>query len=254
MPESIGLIISVMVAAAVGSFLNVVIYRLPAGLSIVSPGSRCPNCLTPIKPYHNIPVISWLLLGGKCAHCRVQIPVRYLLVEALTGALGGALWLKFGLTAELPIFFVFVAGLIVIAFIDIDHHLIFDVTSYGGMAVGLAASFFTPLGWQGSLMGIAAGVGSLLIVVVTYKLITGKEGMGMGDPLLLGAIGAFLGWVAIPFTIFVSSVVGSVVGIIWLKLNKADKSQPIPYGPFLALGAVVYLFFGPRIIGWYLNI
>ncbi|PLX41286.1 MAG: prepilin peptidase [Deltaproteobacteria bacterium] len=244
-----------LLGAAVGSFLNVVIYRLPLGLSIVSPPSSCPRCDTRISALQNIPVVSYILLRGRCAKCREPISIRYPLVEALTSVLTALLWLRFGEDPLLfGIYFIFMAAMVAVVFIDIDHKIIPDSISLGGIVLGFAASFFTPVGWVDSLIGIVAGAGSLFLVAWGYHIITGKEGMGMGDVKLLGAIGAFLGWQSVLFTIFVSSVTGSVVGVVALKLMGEGRDYEIPYGPFIVLGALAYLFRGPELIDWYLSL
>jgi leader peptidase (prepilin peptidase)/N-methyltransferase len=243
-----------ILGAVVGSFLNVVIYRLPLGLSLVRPGSRCPSCGAAIRPWQNIPILSYIVLLGRCGNCRARISLRYPLVEALTGALSLGAWLKFGPTPAFGVYFIFLAGLVAVTFIDLDHKIIPDSMSLGGIPLGFAASFVTGVGWQDSLIGIALGGGSLLSVALAYQFFTKREGMGMGDVKLLGAIGAFLGWKSILFTILVSSIAGAVVGLLAMKLQRADRHLEVPFGPFLALGAVVYLFYGPQLIHWYFNL
>ncbi|AJE02890.1 prepilin peptidase [Geobacter pickeringii] len=241
--------------AAVGSFLNVCIYRLPAGESVVSPPSRCPACGSKIRPWDNIPVVSWLLLRGACRDCGARISPRYALVELLNGLLTLALFLKFGPTPSFLVLFLFCSALVAITFIDLDHQIIPDVISLPGIVAGFACSFFLPwLGWKSSLIGIVAGGGSLLLVAWLYELFTKKEGMGGGDIKLLAMMGAFLGWRAIPFVIFASSLVGSIVGVTLMLVQKKDSKLAIPFGPFLALGAILYIFFGKTIILWYLNL
>jgi len=240
--------------AMIGSFLNVVIYRMPLGLSVVRPASRCPKCETPIKPWQNIPVISYLMLRGKCAKCGVGISVRYPLVEALTGALWALLFLRYGLTLELAPYIIFITGLIVVTFIDIDHKIIPNELSLGGMVLGVAASFITPLGWQQSLIGLAVGGLGLWAVAEGFAILMKKEGMGFGDVKLMGAIGAFTGWQGVLFTILVGSVAGSVIGIVAIKLSGKGKELKIPFGPFLSLGAAIYIYRGPELINWYINL
>ena len=237
-----------------GSFLNVCIYRIPAGLSIVKPRSRCPKCETIIPWFHNIPLVSYILLRGRCASCRVSIPVRYPFVEALTGlAFLGCGWF-FGLSPAAVVYCLFLAALIVITFIDLDHQIIPDVISLPGIVIGFLCSFAIPwLSWSDSLLGILLGGGSLWLVAVVYELLTKKEGMGGGDIKLLAMLGAFLGWKAILPIIFISSLIGSLVGVPLMLLKKADSKLAIPFGPFLALGAVIYLFWGPKLIAWYLS-
>ncbi len=238
----------------IGSFLNVCIYRLPLGKSLVTPGSSCPNCGSPIRFYDNIPLVSYLVLKGRCRTCQSPFSFRYPLVELMTGMLAVAVWLRFGWHAESLIFFFFSSCLLVITFIDIDHRIIPDVISLPGIAIGLAASFFARhLSWQNSLAGIAAGGGSLLAVAVAYRALTGKEGMGGGDIKLLAMIGAFTGWRGVLFTVFMASATGTLVGLILMARAGKNMKLAVPFGPFLALGAIAYLFFGDFLIGWYLN-
>lgn len=244
-----------LLGAAIGSFLNVCIYRLPLGESIVFPASHCPACGTRIRPWDNIPLLSFLLLGGKCRSCRAAISFRYPLVELLNGLLTLALFLKFGPSPTFLVLLVFSSALVAVTFIDLNHQLIPDVISLPGIVVGFAASFFLPwLGWLNSLIGLLLGGGSLLVVAYLYQFLTKKEGMGGGDIKLLAMMGAFLGWRAVPFIIFAGSLVGSVVGITLMLVQKKDAKLAVPFGPFLSFGAILYIFYGRQLIHWYLNI
>jgi leader peptidase (prepilin peptidase)/N-methyltransferase len=237
----------------IGSFLNVCIYRLPAGKSIVFPHSHCPVCKATIRIYDNIPVIGWLLLKGRCRDCGVRISWRYPLVELLTGCFALCAYLKFGPAIETAIYFVFITVLIVITFIDIDHRIIPDRITLPGLPLAFVAALVLPeMSWQASLIGILAGGGSLLLVAVGYTLITGKEGLGGGDIKLLAMIGALCGWVGVLFTIFFGSVLGSVTGIATMRGSEQATKLAIPFGPFLSVGAIGYIFFGPEIVHWYL--
>ncbi len=249
-------IVSIFVLGlCIGSFLNVCIYRLPLGKSLVSPGSSCPNCGAPIRFYDNIPLVSYIVLGGKCRACRAPFSFRYPLVELITGLLAVAVWLRFGWHPESLIFFFFCSCLLVITFIDIDHRIIPDIISLPGIVIGLAASVFVRnFSWQSSLAGIAAGGGSLLAVAMAYRALTGKEGMGGGDIKLLAMIGAFTGWRGVVFTVFVASAAGTLVGLILMIRTGKNMKLAVPFGPFLALGAITYLFFGDFLIGWYLSV
>jgi len=247
--------------AVVGSFLNVCIYRLPKGESVVFPPSRCPGCGSGIHWYDNVPVISYLLLRGRCRSCRAAISPQYPLVEAINGLLTLFLFMRFGLSFAFAVLFLFCSALVVITFIDLEHQIIPDVISLPGIAIGFVASFFIEdlyqvdkiLGWQSSLIGILVGGGSLYLVATLYQLFTGKEGMGGGDIKLLAMMGAFFGWKAVPFIIFVSSLVGSVIGVTVMLIQKKDAKLAIPFGPFLVFGAIMYIFFGRQVIHWYLN-
>ncbi len=249
------LFFSFLLGAVIGSFLNVCIYRIPAGESIVSPGSRCPHCGTPILWYQNIPIFSWLVLGGKCASCKGSISIRYPMVEALTGGLFALVFYRFGIQWATPIYWLFCAALVAITFIDLDHQIIPDVISLPGIPIGFLCSFALPwISWTDSLFGILLGGGSLFAVAAGYELLTKKEGMGGGDIKLLGMMGAFLGWQAVLPVIFLSSLIGSLVGVPLMLIKKADGKLAIPFGPFLALGALIYLFWGPELIRWYLSL
>lgn len=238
----------------VGSFLNVCIYRIPRKKSIILPGSFCPHCGASIHPLDNIPLLSYLVLAGKCRHCRGPISLRYPLVEFITGLLFALLYMRFGLSRSLLVYAIFIAALLVITFIDLEHRIIPDVISLPGIPAGFALSFFLPqVTWISSLLGILLGSGLLLTVAMAYELITHKEGMGMGDVKLLGMMGAIVGWQGVLFTIFVSSILGTVVGAIAMVAARADTKYAIPYGPFLSAAGLLYLFAGPQIIQWYLG-
>ena len=241
--------------AVVGSFLNVCICRLPKSESIVFPPSHCPNCDYKIPFYDNIPILSYLLLRGKCRSCKGRISPQYPIVELLNALLTLFLLMRFGPSPAFLVLFLFCSAMVVITFIDLEHQIIPDVISLPGIAVGFIFSFFIPqLGWKSSLIGIAVGGGSLWLVAHVYELISKKEGMGGGDIKLLAMMGAFFGWKAIPFIIFVSSLVGSMIGITVMLVQKKDAKMAIPFGPFLALGAILYIFFGRQVIQWYLNL
>jgi leader peptidase (prepilin peptidase)/N-methyltransferase len=239
----------------VGSFLNVCIYRLPRNESLVFPASHCPGCGTAIPPWLNIPVVSYLLLRGRCRSCAASISAIYPLVELLTAFLGLLLYLRFGLTLPFFILALLCAALVVVTFIDLEHQIIPDEISLPGIVIGFACSFFIPrLGWLNSLLGILAGGGSLYLVAWGYERLTGKEGMGGGDIKLLAMLGAFFGWKAIPFIILVSSLTGSIIGITLMLVRKQDGKLAIPFGPFLVIGTLVHIFFGRQIVAWYLNL
>ncbi|MFA7059389.1 MAG: prepilin peptidase [Pedobacter sp.] len=240
--------------AVVGSFLNVCICRMPKDESIISPPSHCPYCNYQIHWYDNIPLVSYLLLGGKCRGCGKHISIQYPLVEFLNALLTLFLFLRFGPSLTFLTLFLFCSSLVVITFIDIEHQIIPDEISLSGIVIGFAFSFF--LSWQtwlNSLLGILLGGGSLLLVAYAYQWLTGKEGMGGGDIKLLAMMGAFLGWKSIPFIIFSSSLAGSIVGITMMLIQKKDSKLAIPFGPYLAFGAVLYIFYGRQIIQWYFS-
>jgi leader peptidase (prepilin peptidase)/N-methyltransferase len=228
----------------IGSFLNVCIYRIPADLSIIKPRSRCPHCETPIIWYHNIPILSWILLRGRCAYCSASVSIRYPLVEALTGVLFALFFYRFGFSSVTLVILLLVAALVVITFIDLDHQIIPDVISLPGIPIGFLCSFFVPwLSWQESLSGILLGGGSLLTIALGYEFLTKKEGMGLGDVKLLAMLGAFLGWTSIFPIVFLGSVMGTLVGVPLMLLKKADGKLAVPFGPFLSVAALIYTFF-----------
>jgi len=241
--------------AVIGSFLNVCIYRIPRSMSIVFPGSQCPNCKASIPFYDNIPILSYLFLKGKCRFCHNPISLRYPIVEFINMFFYILLFYKFGASLATVVYCIFVSLLIVISFIDLDFRIIPDSLSISGIIMGFLSSFFldgmTPIQ---SLLGILIGGGFLFAVAVIYEKVTHKEGMGGGDIKLIAMIGAFTGWHGIPFVILASSFVGAALGIIYIIVEKKDTKFAIPFGPFLSLGAVLYIFIGPEIIQWYLSI
>lgn len=248
-------VVSFVFGAVVGSFLNVCICRMPKEESVVTPPSHCPKCNYRIRWYDNIPLVSYLMLRGRCRGCGTRISLQYPLVELINGLLTLALFLRFGLSLTFGVLFLFCSALVVITFIDLEHQIIPDEISLPGIVIGFTLSFFLPWNsWWGSLIGILLGGGSLLLVAYGYQWLTGKDGMGGGDIKLLAMMGAFLGWKAIPFIIFASSLIGSVVGVSIMLAQKKDSKLAIPFGPYLALGAVMYIFYGPQLIQWYLNL
>lgn len=345
-----------VIGACLGSFLNVCIYRIPEELSVVSPGSRCPKCLIPITWYDNIPILSWLVLRGKCRSCQTKIAPRYMLVEALTGVLFLMVYLEYGFAWVTLIYWLFVFGLVLGTFVDFDHFILPDRVTIGGMILGVPLSFLCPAlhekathlaSLQESLIGMAVGFGSLYLVVEIGKLLLGKkrvdldkpmafsivernalphmimgdedstwddlfdrptdkwvltveeashegisltdttillrptlvlfgeeeipplemiglkgtltsyvyprEAMGFGDVKLMGAIGAFLGWEGAFFTIMFSSLLGSIAGLSMLFLKGKELQSRIPYGPYLAMAAVTWMFWGKDWWVWYLS-
>ena len=248
-------LISIVFGALVGSFLNVCIVRLPKEESIITPGSHCPHCKKAIKFYDNVPLVSYLLLRGKCRYCKKTISFQYPLVEGITALSSLFLFMRFGPSLSYLIYFVFVAALIVITVIDLYHQIIPDVISLPGIGVGLLASLiFSRIAFLDSLIGVLLGGGSLFLVATLYQWFFKREGMGGGDVKLLAMIGAFLGWKAVILTILLSSLIGSISGIIIIVLKGKDFKYAIPFGPFLSLGAVISLFYGNHIINWYLYI
>jgi len=284
----------ILVGLLVGSFLNVVIYRLPIMMenewrehcrelmssratmsggaatvtepgpaepfNLVRPRSRCSNCGAMVTAWQNIPVVSWLWLGGKCASCKTPISARYPVIEILTGVLSGLVVWKFGVTPAAGAALGLTWALIALTVIDIDHQLLPDSITYPLLWAGLAFSLLhqpgSPLPFpdlQSSMIGAIAGYLSLWSVYWIFKLVTGKEGMGYGDFKLLAALGAWLGWQMLPLVILLSALVGAVVGLAMILLLGRDRQIPIPFGPYLAGAGLIALFWGEQITDGYLT-
>ncbi len=247
----------------VGSFLNVCICRIPEGLSIVSPPSHCPGCDGPIKWYDNVPLLSYLILRGRCRRCGERISPQYPLVEALCGVLFLMVYRRFGLTRWLPVYLPFVSALLVITFIDLKHRIIPNVITLPGAVLGLGSmTLFGFLGGPagpmgvtplGSLAGLLLGGGSLLLVAAVYEKLTGRIGMGGGDIKLLALVGSLLGPPGVLVTVFGGSLFGLVVGAPLGIASGEGRRHAVPFGPFLAFAALLYVFAGPEMLEWYLN-
>lgn len=248
MVDPLLMIITLIFGLCIGSFLNVIILRVPDSKSIVSPGSMCPKCGHPIRFYDNIPVLSFLWLRGRCRHCRASISLRYPLVEMLSGLLALSILVKFGPTLPSLIYFCFTAILVVITFIDIDHWIIPDIITLPGIPICFLLSFALPhTSYKDSLLGFLFGGGILYAIGYFYTLATGREGMGGGDIKLLALIGTLLGWQGVIVTIYISSFTGTLVGVAVMLITRKGMKLPIPFGPFLALGATVHIFYHPEL-------
>ena len=270
---------SFWLGACIASFLNVVIWRVPRGESIVSPPSHCPKCNAPIKWWQNIPILSWLALRGKCANCRAAISPRYIGVELLGGVLFLAAFLKYcpidpfywsPAVVALLVAWIWIALMIVGSFIDFDHQLLPDFVTVGGMVLGVAwalvkAMFaYVGVGWgsgvfmpvASSILGLVFGFGLLWLVRWLGSKAFRREAMGMGDVFLMGAVGALFGPVAVVFTLILSSVFGSVFGVALILLSKTKLGRfvAIPYGPYICMGCLAWMFWGPRLVHWYLSL
>ena len=270
---------SFWLGACIASFLNVVIWRAPRGESIVSPPSHCPKCNAPIKWWQNIPILSWLALRGKCAACKAPISPRYICVEFLGGVLFLAAFLRYNpvdpffwtpMAALLLVLWIWISLMIVGSFIDFDHQLLPDFVTVGGMVLGLvwavvkALFAVVDIGWgRGvyfplaySIAGLVFGFGLLWLVRWLGSKAFRREAMGMGDVFLMGAVGALFGPVAVLVTLILSSVVGSVVGVTLVLLSKTRLGgfTPIPYGPYICIGCLAWMFFGPQLVDWYLHL
>lgn len=268
-PEIFTYILSFIFGTIIGSFLNVCIYRLPREESIAYPGSHCISCNEPISFYNNIPILSYLLLKGKCSKCNSEISLRYPLVEVITGLLFVATVWSFGLSIQTLFYLIFISSLIAITFIDFKHMIIPNVITYPGIIVGILYNTLRTdwnyslelignfnLGMQNffsllsevplldSIFGVVLGGGLLLLVAYSYEVIKKRQGMGMGDVKLLAMIGAFFGWEGVLFVIFLASILGSVIGISIIIAKKGDLKYALPFGPFLSIAAVIYIFTG----------
>ena len=244
-----------LIGLLVGSYLNVVVYRLPRGLSTVRPRSSCPGCNEPIAARDNIPLLSYALLRGACRHCKTKISPRYPAVEALTGLLFTLCFVCFGFTTATPIAMLFVALMVSLALIDLEHFILPDKLTYPGTALGLALSFWSPLVTPlNSLFGALLGAGSLLLLIAVWYLIRKQMGMGLGDPKMLATIGSFLGVGGVVVTLFLSSILGSVIGAALLARGNVHMQSRLPFGVFLAVAALVALFAGPLMVESYLKL
>jgi leader peptidase (prepilin peptidase)/N-methyltransferase len=238
---------------AVGSFLNVCIHRIPRGQSLNSPPSRCPFCEYRLRWIDNIPVLSYLLLGGRCRKCRARISIRYPIVELITMALFVIHGVVFGWSALLVPRLVFACAMVVLFAIDLEHQLLPNAITLPGIVVGLIASAVLPPGIVDALIGAAIGGGVLWLIGEAYFRYSGQEGMGGGDVKMLAMIGAFLGWKLVLVTLVLSSVAGSLIGLSVIVLRKGGMKYALPYGTFLALGALVASLAGDAIVNWYVG-
>jgi leader peptidase (prepilin peptidase)/N-methyltransferase len=254
MPEWFAIAVAAAYGLVLGSFLNVVIYRLPREMSLLRPRSHCPACGALVHWYDNVPVLSFLALRGRCRRCGAPISPRYPLVELLTVVLLVACELRFGVTLAGVEAVVLMLLLIPLAFIDLEHHLLPDVLTLPGIVLGLALSAAGGVtGLLDAAIGVAVGGALPYAVIVAYRAIRGVEGMGLGDVKLLAMAGAFLGWRGALLTIGLGSCVGAVVGIALITSGRGRRDTELPFGVFLSFAAAVTLFFGPevmRAIGW----
>ena len=262
-------ILSFIFGSIIGSFLNVCIYRLPREESIAYPRSHCTSCDQSISFYNNIPILSYLFLNGKCSNCKSKISPRYPIVEILTGLLFLATVWSFGLTTQTLFYLIFLSSIVAITFIDLEHMIIPNVITYPGIIVGILYnalktdwdnssesiskfsfgiqdffSLLNELPILNSLFGVILGGGILLVIAYSYEIIKKRQGMGMGDVKLLAMIGAFFGWEGVLFVIFLGSILGSVIGISIIIAKRGDLKYALPFGPFLSIAAVIYIFTG----------
>ena len=241
----------------IGSFLNVCIYRIPRGESIIIPSSHCTSCNTPIKVWDNIPVFSYIMLAGKCRSCGAKISFRYPLVEAINALLYAALLWRFGIGWHTLFYFALSSAMIVITFIDLDFQIIPDSRPLPGILIGLIAGAlilpdpfmrWSPLGYKASIIGVAAGFGLFYAVAVLSR-----GGMGGGDIKMMAMVGAIMGWKTVLLTTFLGSLLGSVWGLFLMVAKGKGRKTKVPFGPFLAAGTIISLFSGQEILYWYLR-
>jgi len=245
-------IVATLLGLTVGSFLNVVVHRLPLGESLVSPRLRCPSCGAPIAAWDNVPVLSWLVLRGRCRQCRAPIGIRYPAIELANGALWALVFRFAPSWGDIASGVLLCSACLALMAIDYDHQILPDAITLPGIAVGLALSFVsvlrTPLS---ALLGAALGSGGLFLVAFAYEKIAGQEGMGLGDVKMLGMIGAFLGPGGVVVTILAASVSGSIVGIALILSRGGDGKTRLPFGVFLAIGAIGAWFLGEPLVARY---
>ncbi len=275
-PTALGAVFAFVIGACVGSFANVIAYRLPRERSIVTPGSTCENCARRIPLWANIPILAYVALRGRCVMCGAPIPLRYLLTEFALALCAFYLYLAFPLPDAIARL-VLCAALLTVSLTDLDFRTIPDEISLPGIAIGIAAATFAmpEVGWRSSLIGVAAGGVFLFAVGELYRLLRGLEGMGMGDVKLMAMIGAFLGWPGVLFTLLAGSLLGSAGGTLMGLAQRRAAAQavsasgegytaevaeqppllqtPIPFGPFISLAAACYALFQPQLAGWYLG-
>jgi len=243
-----------LLGLCIGSFLNVCIYRMPRGESISFPGSRCTSCGAAIHWYDNVPVVSYLVLGGKCRACKASVSPRYVLVELLTGVIFAAHGLAFDPGVLLGARLIFAATLVALFFIDLEHQLLPDALTLPGIAIGILASAFAAPGVASSLIGAALGAAILLVIRWVWKRATGVDGMGLGDVKMLAMIGAFLGWREVWLVLFVASLAGAITGVSIAAAGRGSMKSKLPFGTFLAVAALFASFWGDRLIAWYVGL
>jgi len=245
------LLLGAAIGLCIGSFLNVVIYRVPIGQSIVTPPSRCRKCGYQLQWYDNIPVLSWLFLRGRCRKCGVGVSMQYPIVELITGAL---FVLVIWMTPPGPLLatrLILVCILIALFGIDLEHQILPNVITLPGIAIGVLLSLIAPPGWKDALVGVLLGGGVLYAIAGAYYLWRREEGMGMGDVKMLAMIGAFLGWKAVMVTLVLASFAGATIGLAMMALQRGTMKLALPFGTFLAIGAIVAMFVGEPLVAWY---
>lgn len=247
--------IALLLGLLVGSFLNVVIHRLPRKQSLIWPGSHCPSCGACIRPWDNIPLLSYVVLRGCCRSCGIHITGRYPTVEAINGLAYSLIVWHFGLGYPSIIYAAFFSALLVVSYIDLDYQIIPDAITLPGIAVGvLAAVMALPIGLLDSVLGLLLGGGVLFALAWISPYLFGKEGMGGGDIKLLAMIGAFLGWKPVLLTMLIGAILGAIIGVALIALKVLRRDQYLPFGPFLAFGAIISMFFHQELFTWYITV
>ncbi|MGE3540977.1 MAG: A24 family peptidase [Candidatus Tectimicrobiota bacterium] len=235
-----------------GSFANVCIHRIPRRLSVVAPASHCPYCQQKLRPWHNLPVLSYLCLGGRCATCKISISPRYPLIELANALLYVWLYIHFSFSPEWFVFAGLTTALLIVSCIDLSYTIIPDIITFPGIVIGAGVStFYTSVGLSNAFLGILLGGGLFLGVAVLSVILLGREGMGGGDIKLIAMIGAFLGWQAVLLTIFLGAAFGAAIGLVLMVIGQKTRRDPVPFGPFLALAAVVTMVWGEELLRWY---
>jgi len=238
----------------VGSFSNVCIYRIPRNESIIYPASHCPKCRSKIKPVDNIPLLSYILLKGRCRNCKSKISIQYPVVEFLSGLIYLIIYLVYGLSVQTLIYIILSSALIIVAFIDLNEQIVPDVMSLPGIVIGFILSFFVPyISFINSALGVVVGGGIILVIGLTGSVIFKKEAMGGGDVKLAAMIGAFLGWRYIIISLFLGFFLGALAGIFLIMTKIKSREDVVPFGPFIVLGSFITLLWGEKIITWYIG-
>ncbi len=253
MPDSGPLLLVITLGLALGSFLNVCIYRLPRKESVVTPASRCPACGRSLRWFDNVPLLGYALLRGRCRACRAPISIRYPLVEITTALLFVAYYWQLGWQPLLVPRLVFVAAMVVLFVTDLEHRILPNLVTVPGIVCGFVFSLFLPPGWVASLLGILIGGGGLWAIAELYYRVRGEDGMGMGDVKMLGMVGAFLGWQLAVLTLVLSSLLGSIVGVLMIAAGQGGMKYALPFGSFLAVAALWAGLTGDAMIDWYLS-
>jgi len=250
----INVVLIFILGLIVGSFSNVCIYRIPRNESIIYPASHCPKCRNKIQPFDNIPLLSYILLKGRCRNCNSKISFQYPIVELLTGLIYLIIYLVYGISVQTLIYIILSSALVIIAFIDLNQQIVPDVISLPGIVIGFILSFFVPyISFINSALGVVIGGGIILVIGLAGSVIFKKEAMGGGDVKLAAMIGAFLGWRYIIISLFLGFFLGALVGIILILSKIKSREDTVPFGPFIVLGSFITLLWGEKIISCYIG-